>query len=116
MPRLVVGQRVQGKENDSYLARLQPLSEVVSDLCRNAMVGYEIVGDFESNNFIFNMLRGIDRSIEQSVHEPVIFSRKEEIYFRKNMREETKILSMQYTPQAQMSQGLYIVIMMSRQA
>lgn len=31
------------------------------------------------------------------------------------MREETKILSMQYTPQAQMSQGLYIVIMMSRQ-
>ena len=76
MPRLVVGQRVQGKENDSYLARLQPLSEVVSDLCRNAMVGYEIVGDFESNNFIVNMLRGIDRSIEQSVHEPVIFSRK----------------------------------------
>ena len=36
IPRLVIGQRVQGKEKDSYLARLQPLSEVVCDLCKNA--------------------------------------------------------------------------------
>lgn len=76
IPRLVIGQRVQGKENDNYLARLQPLSEVVSDLCKGATVGYEIVGDFDSNNFIFNMLAGTDRSIGQSVHEPAVFSKK----------------------------------------
>lgn len=76
IPRLVIGQRVQGKEKDSYLARLQPLSEVVYDLCKNATVGYEIVGDLESNTFIFNMLAGTDRSISQTIRTPIIFSRK----------------------------------------
>lgn len=76
IPRLVIGQRVQGKEKDSYLARLQPLSEVVCDLCKNATIGYEIVGDLESNTFIFNMLAGTDRSIAQTIRTPIIFSRK----------------------------------------
>ncbi len=74
MPRLKIGQTAQGKEKDSYMARLKVLTEVVGNLCANATIGYEIVGDIENNCFVFNTLAGVDRSIEQTENSPVIFS------------------------------------------
>lgn len=74
LPRLIIKQTAQGKKDDSYMARLQLLSEVVGNLCKNATIGYEISADVENNQFLFKTIVGTDRSVEQNNRPYVIFS------------------------------------------
>ncbi len=73
LPRLIIKQTSQGKKDDSYMARLQLLSEVVGNLCKNATIGYEISADVENNQFLFKTIVGTDRSVEQNNRPYVIF-------------------------------------------
>lgn len=76
IPRLVIGQTAEGKAEDSYMARLQVVEEVVANLCKKATIGFEITADVVNNRFIFNTLTGVDRSVEQAENSVVVFSQK----------------------------------------
>lgn len=53
-----------GIQNDTYMSRLQPLNEVVTALCKNADIGWDI--SFSPNNitggYEFNIVEGTDRT------------------------------------------------------
>ena len=64
---------VSGLASDSYMARLEYLSEVVKKLCDGADIGYDVTGDLSGGVFKFRLLQGTDRSFSQSVNPRVIF-------------------------------------------
>lgn len=57
LPRLIIKQTVQGKKEDSYMARLQLLSEVIGNLCKNADIGYEISEDVKNKAVMLNNVK-----------------------------------------------------------
>lgn len=65
-----------GIQNDSYMSRLEDLEMVVEDLCSNANLGYRIYGRAANNwdDYVFRLLQGTDRSVEQSSNPVVILS------------------------------------------
>lgn len=64
---------VSGIASDSYMARLEYLSDVVNKLCDGADIGYDVTGDLSGGVFKFRLLQGTDRSFSQSVNPRVIF-------------------------------------------
>lgn len=65
---------VTGLSEDSYLAKLEPLNQIVDELCNTAGIGYRIAGAFGSGaaKFRMTMLSPTDKSINQSVNSPVV--------------------------------------------
>jgi hypothetical protein len=63
-----------GLLSDSYMARFEYLSDIVTAMCENADIGYDIRGYIASRGFKFYTLKGVDRSFEQDVNPRVIFS------------------------------------------
>lgn len=63
-----------GTANDSYMARLEYLSDVVTKLCEDAEIGYDITFSQAAGGLVFVTLAGTDRSRGQSVNPRVIFS------------------------------------------
>lgn len=64
----------QGLQNDSFMARFECLSDIVSELCDNAGIGYDIRGYLSGSRFEFRTIQGVDRSFAQSERPRVIFS------------------------------------------
>lgn len=73
LPLVWVG-GAEGLRNDSYMAHFEYVSEVVTALCDNANLGYDIRGNINSSGFGFYVIQGIDRSFAQSENPRVIFS------------------------------------------
>lgn len=71
---LVWGGGAEGLRNDSYMARFEYVSEVVTALCDNANIGYDITGNLSGGGFSFVTIHGVDRSFAQSENPRVIFS------------------------------------------
>lgn len=65
-----------GLSNDHYMARFEYLSDVVTNLCDNADIGFDIRGRLASKGFEFITLGGTDRSFAQSQNSRVILSAK----------------------------------------
>ena len=65
-----------GLQNDNYMARFEYLSDVVTNLCDNADIGFDIRGRLASKGFEFITLKGADRSFNQSKSNRVILSAK----------------------------------------
>ncbi len=68
---------VSGLVSDSYMARLEYLSEVISKLCDGADIGYDVAGVFgtlHSHPFRLTLLSGTDRGFNQSANPRVIFT------------------------------------------
>lgn len=65
-----------GLQNDNYMARFEYLSDVVTNLCDNADIGFDIRGRLVSKGFAFITLKGADRSFNQSNSNRVILSAK----------------------------------------
>lgn len=108
IPRLVIGQTAQGKAQDSYMARLKVLTEVVGNLCTNATIGYEIVANIAKNQFIFNTLAGTDRSIEQTENTPIIFSQaRNNLFSATYERGNEDLLNAIYATGADVTQTVY---------
>lgn len=69
------------QSEDAYISGLKfnqdydgdSILDVIEDLCSDKRIGYKILQD-EENNFNFQFYKGIDRSMEQSVNEVVVFS------------------------------------------
>lgn len=108
IPRLVIGQTVQGKAKDNYMARLQVLTEVIGNLCENATIGYEITADTSKNQFVFNTLVGTDRSIQQSDNTAVIFSQaRNNLFSATYERGNEDLLNAIYATGADVTQTVY---------
>lgn len=108
LPRLVIGQTAQGKAEDSYMARLQVLTEVIGNLCTNATIGYEIVADVTNNRFVFNTIVGTDRSIEQTANTAVIFSQaRNNLFSATYERGNEDLLNAIYATGADVTQTVY---------
>lgn len=64
IPGLRIGSTSGGISNDTYMSRLQPLNEVVTALCKNADIGWEI--SFSPSNlsggYVFDIVEGSDRT------------------------------------------------------
>ena len=65
---------LEGLRNDSYMARFEYVSEVVTALCDNANIGYDITGILSDSGFRVTTIEGVDRSFAQSENPRVIFS------------------------------------------
>lgn len=63
-----------GLSGDSYMARFEYLSDIVTAMCENAGIGYDIRGNIAGNGFKFYTLKGVDRSFNQDLNARVIFS------------------------------------------
>ena len=63
-----------GISNDSYMARFEYISDIVTAMCENAGIGYDIRGNITKNGFKFYTLKGVDRSFNQTENPRVIFS------------------------------------------
>lgn len=108
IPRLVIGQTAQGKAEDSYMARLKVLTEVVGNLCTNATIGYEITANISKNQFVFNTLAGTDRSIEQTENTSVIFSQaRNNLFSATYERGNEDLLNAIYATGADVTQTVY---------
>ncbi|MCM1335449.1 MAG: bacterial Ig-like domain-containing protein [Bacteroides sp.] len=64
IPGLRIGNASGGIPNDTYMSRLQPLNEVVTALCKNADIGWDI--SFSPSNlsggYVFDIIEGVDRT------------------------------------------------------
>lgn len=65
---------VDGLTSDSYMARLEYLSDIVTVLCENAGIGYDVTGQLSSAGFKLETTQGVDRSFSQDEVPRVIFS------------------------------------------
>lgn len=65
-----------GLASDSYMARLEYLSEVISNLCDGADIGYDVRGNMTGSGFKFALKSGVDRSFDQSTNDRILFSEK----------------------------------------
>ena len=63
-----------GLESDSYMARFEYISDIVTAMCENAGIGFDIRGNITKNGFKFYLLKGVDRSFNQTKNPRVIFS------------------------------------------
>lgn len=65
---------VAGLSSDSYMARMEYLSDIVTALCENAGIGYDVTGILTGSGFQLETLQGTDRSFSQDSVARVIFS------------------------------------------
>ena len=73
LPLMFAGGTV-GISNDSYMARFEYISDIVTAMCENAGIGFDIRGNITKNGFKFYLLKGVDRSFNQTKNPRVIFS------------------------------------------
>lgn len=63
-----------GLESDNYMARFEYISDIVTTMCENAGIGFDVRGNIAGSGFKFYTLKGVDRSFDQDVNPRVIFS------------------------------------------
>ena len=65
-----------GLSSDSYMARLEVLSDIIAKLCETAGIGYDVAGRLSGWGFQVSTIQGTDRSHEQDTTPRLIFSVK----------------------------------------
>ena len=65
---------VSGLVSDSYMARLEYLSEVINKLCDGANLGYDVRAQGYLHYYNFTLLQGTNRSFSQSSNPRIIFT------------------------------------------
>lgn len=63
-----------GLPDDNYMARFEYLSDIVTSMCENAGIGFDVRGNIADRGFKFYLLKGVDRSFNQTENPRVIFS------------------------------------------
>lgn len=75
IPGMTVAEDDQrGLEADSYMARLENLSDVEESICTNADVGYTVDVDYANNRIVFDILPKTDKTEAQIVRNRVVFA------------------------------------------
>lgn len=81
IPRLVLAPKYVSFEpangigipNDTYMARFEPIDEIIQKLSENANINWDVRGNFSDECFYFEMSKPVDRSVNQNVRAPVVF-------------------------------------------
>lgn len=73
---LILGTNNGFTETSSYLTKNSKLSDILEDLSVNSNIGYKISFDISSKQLIFNVYKGLDRSVNQSANPIAVFSKK----------------------------------------
>mgnify|MGYP002626773545 CR=1 FL=1 len=63
-----------GLSSDSYMARLEYLSDIAAKMCENAGIGYDVQGILRDRGFRMTTIKGVNRGFLQSDRPRVIFS------------------------------------------
>lgn len=63
-----------GLSNDNYMARFEYISDIVTTMCENAGIGFDIRGNIAGSGFKFYTIKSVDRSFNQTENPRVIFS------------------------------------------
>ena len=63
-----------GLSEDSYMARLEVLSDIIGNLCENAGIGYDVAGRLSSWCFQVSTIEGTNRSHDQTNVTPIVFA------------------------------------------
>ena len=63
-----------GLSNDSYMTRFEYISDIITSMCENAGIGFDVRGNIADRGFKFYLLKGVDRSFNQTENPRVIFS------------------------------------------
>lgn len=63
-----------GLSEDSYMARLEVLSDIIAKLCENAGIGYDVAGRPSSWCFQVSTIEGTNRSHDQTGVTPIVFA------------------------------------------
>ena len=63
-----------GLSEDSYMARLEVLSDIIAKLCENAGIGYDVAGRPSSWCFQVSTIEGTNRSHDQTNVTPIVFA------------------------------------------
>ena len=63
-----------GLASDHYMARLEYISDIITSMCENAGIGFDVRGNIADRGFKFYLLKGVDRSFNQTKNPRVIFS------------------------------------------
>lgn len=58
-----------------WLSRYDQLSDILQDIGEYTDMGYRIYPDFDNNRFVFDVVTGVDRTVDQSQNPYVIMSR-----------------------------------------
>lgn len=74
VPGLVIAlDQGRGIADDKYITRHDPLDGVLQDLCQASGLGYDIKPDFETSQYVFDVIQGVDRSGIQSDRPRIVF-------------------------------------------
>lgn len=63
----------RGIKSDTYMARLEPLNDIIASLCKNAEIGYDVTIDFDYNTYLFDVILPIDKTESQHDRNCVVF-------------------------------------------
>lgn len=63
----------RGIPDDKIMTRFEKLDEVTAELLNAVKLGYKGYVDFDTNNFVFDVYAGVDRTAGQNVNPRVIF-------------------------------------------
>lgn len=75
IPGLNIGSTAGGLENDTYMSRLQPISDVVTTMCKNADIGWDITFSPSAidSGYVFSLVEGADRT-NATGHDKCVFA------------------------------------------
>lgn len=74
IPGLVIAaDQRRGTQDDRYMTRFEPLSDVLSLIGEDAGMGYDVIPTADGKQFIFDIIMGLDRTAAQRKRPPVIF-------------------------------------------
>lgn len=66
----------RGLKDDQYMSRFEQLDEVMIKNLEPQKLGYTVMADLKKNQFIFDVIEGVDRTSEQYINNRVIFDVK----------------------------------------
>lgn len=92
--------------------------DVISNLCKEKNIGFKVSLDLETNNFVFKLYSGADRSYNQNTNPFIVFSPKYDNLGNTNYRESKKKLktSILVAGQGDVSTRLSILVENSAEA
>ena len=74
MPIVFNANGIVGIAEEAYMAKMDDCGEIVKNLCYNAGIGYTVEWSGPGASFVFKLLAGLDRSMNQSIRPRIIFS------------------------------------------
>ena len=74
IPKFVIApDQKRGVPDDKYMARFNPLTELLQEVGTTQEIGYQVNMDIASDTMVFDVVQGVDRSAEQSNRPRIIF-------------------------------------------